>query len=142
MNAVLLAFDYGTRRIGIASGNLLTRTATPLTTLHIGKEFPWSQLDRIVADWGPAHLIVGQPNTVEPSEIDTRIRQFVQELEKRYKLPVATVDETLTSRSASSALAEDRRTGLRTKRVKKGEIDRQAACLIAQQWMNEAIKHG
>lgn len=142
MSTTILAFDYGTRRIGIASANMLTGTATPLTTLRVGKSFPWDALDRIIAEWAPDRLVVGQPYASGATDIDARVGQFVQELEKRYKLPVATVDETLTSRVAESTIVGDRRSGLRPKRIKKGDIDRHSACLIAEQWIKEAREHG
>ena len=58
---ILVAFDFGFRRIGIATANLETRTASPLTTLRVDREPPWTDLDRIIDDWRPAHLVVGVP---------------------------------------------------------------------------------
>src|SRR5690606_3592042 len=58
---IVLAFDYGTRRIGIASGDTLTRAARPLTTLQCRPDVPWEDIDRLVADYRPAQLVVGVP---------------------------------------------------------------------------------
>jgi putative pre-16S rRNA nuclease len=132
---IVLAFDYGLARIGIASANRLTRTATPLVTLRAAAGRPsWIEIDRIVAEWHPAALVVGLPGANE-HPLHPHIASFVQELRVRYKLPLHTVDESLTSAAAASELGEQRREGRR--RSRKGDIDMRAACLIAEQWMNQ-----
>ncbi len=134
---LLLAFDFGLRRLGVATANLQTRTATPLTTLRVERDLPWEDIDRIVAEWGPGQLVVGVPEG-EGTEIVARgAKRFASELERRYALPVATVDETLTSAAAQSTLAAGRRSGYLRRRIGRGRVDRLAACLIAEQWMNE-----
>lgn len=133
---VLIAFDFGQRRIGVATGNLLTRTASPLTTVNVGRELPWQEIDRIIAEWRPQRLVVGQPG--EKGPLAVRVERFVDALEQRYGLDVATVDETLTSHAAHAGLRDARRAGyLRRRLGKKDEIDRHAACLIAEQWLSE-----
>jgi putative Holliday junction resolvase len=133
---VLLAFDFGFRRIGIASGNLHTRTASPLTTLTVGREIPWDQLDRTLDEWRPAQLVVGLPSSELAKDVATRALEFMTELRDRYGLPVASVDEAFTSRAAHSELKEARQSGILNTRMRKGQIDSHAACLIAEQWMN------
>lgn len=133
---VLLAIDFGTKRIGIASANLLTRTASPVTTLRVTGETPWSELDRLVADWKPGLLVVGMPGE-RGREINSTIEDFITALGPRYGLPVETVDESLSSAGARSALAEGRASGIHPRRVARERIDRHAACLIAEQWMSE-----
>jgi putative Holliday junction resolvase len=133
---VLIAFDFGQRRIGVATGNLLTRTSSPLTTVNVGAELPWQEIDRIIAEWSPQCLVVGQPSSKGP--LATRVARFVDALEQRYGLDVATVDETLTSHAAHSGLRDARRAGyLRRRLRKKADLDRHAACLIAEQWLSE-----
>jgi len=134
---ILLAFDFGLRRLGVATANLQTRTASPLTTLQVDRDIPWIELDRVVGEWRPAQLIVGLPDGAGAVRIAERARAFAQALMDRYRLPVATVDETLTSAAARSELNAGRRSGLLKRRVGKGRTDRLAACLIAEQWMNE-----
>jgi len=134
---ILLAFDFGLRRLGVATGNLHTRTASPLTTLHVHQDLPWSDIDRVVADWRPAQLVVGLPQGEGVAHIAGRIREFAAALARRYSLPVATVDETLTSEAARAELGASRRSGFLRRRVGKGRTDRVAACLIAEQWMSE-----
>jgi putative Holliday junction resolvase len=134
---ILVAFDFGLRRIGIATANRETRTASPLTTLRADREPPWPELDRVIADWRPAQLVVGVPEGDGAAAVARRARAFAAALAERYDLPVATVDETLTSAAAQSDLAEKRRSGYLRRRVGKGGVDRIAACLIAEQWMSE-----
>lgn len=134
---ILLAFDFGMRRIGVATANLETRTASPLTTLRVDRDLPWAELDRILADWRPAQLVVGVPEGEGAAAVARRARQFAAALGTRYALPVATVDETLTSVEAETTLAENRRSGYLRRRVGRGRVDRAAACLIAEQWINE-----
>jgi putative Holliday junction resolvase len=135
-NEVLLAIDFGLRRIGIATGNLLTRTASPLETLTRQQDIPWAELDRLVADWRPAQLIVGLPPDPDKRGVRADVDAFVAAVQRRYDLPVDTVDEALTSRAAQSAVRDGRRSGFLRRRVDKGRLDRLAACLIAEQWMN------
>jgi RNase H-fold protein (predicted Holliday junction resolvase) len=79
-------------------------------------------------------LVVGQPSG--KGAVAAQVARFVDALEQRYGLKVATVDETLTSHAAHSGLREARRAGyLRRKLRKKAELDRHAACLIAEQWL-------
>jgi len=134
---ILLAFDFGLRRIGIATANRATRTASPLTTLRADGAPPWRELDRVIEDWRPTQLVVGVPEGAGVEAVARRARAFAAELTERYALPVATVDETLTSAAAESELAENRRSGYLRRRIGKGGVDRVAACLIAEQWMNQ-----
>lgn len=134
---VLLAFDFGLRRIGVASGNLLTRTASPLVTLGVGRELPWREVDRLIEEWRPSRLIVGMPPQDPAADVATQVRSFVAELRSRYAIDVETVDESLTSRAAYATLTEHRRTGTAKRRIGKGRLDRHAACLIAEQWMSD-----
>jgi putative Holliday junction resolvase len=134
---LLVAFDFGLRRIGIATANRETGTASPLTTLRVDRELPWADLDRIIDDWRPGQLVVGVPEGEGAAAIARRARSFGVALAERYGLPVATVDETLTSVAAEAELAEKRRSGYLRRRVGKGGVDRVAACLIAEQWLRQ-----
>jgi putative Holliday junction resolvase len=134
---ILLAFDFGLRRLGIATANRQTRTASPLTTLRVDREPPWPAIDRLIEEWRPAQLVVGVPEGDGAAAIARHARAFAAALAQRYGLPVATVDETLTSVAAHAALAEGRRSGYLRRRVGRGSVDRLAACFIAEQWMSE-----
>jgi len=133
---VILAFDFGLRRLGVATANLTTRTASPLTTLNAGGGVPWAELDRIVAEWRPSRFVVGMPGGGPDTPLAKRARGFARALTERYGIPTETTDETLTSEAARSALAEGRRSGFLRRKVGKGRVDRVAACLIAEQWLS------
>lgn len=134
---VVLALDFGLRRIGVATANLLTRTATPLTTLRTPDGVPWNELDALVRDWQPSAVVVGIPRRDDARAIETAIREFMAALESRYGVAVEGVDESYTSQAARSALRERRRSGHLRRRIGRHRIDRQAACLIAEQWLSE-----
>jgi len=134
-SGLVIAFDYGERRIGVATGNRLTATATGLGVIACRDGVPhWEAVDRSVAEWAPAALIVGKPPTGN-ERLQRRIGNFVQALKNRYKLPVHLVDESLSSRAAEAELADRRRSGEKNTRVKRGDVDKLAACLIAQKWL-------
>jgi putative Holliday junction resolvase len=134
---VVLAFDFGLRRLGIATANLTTRTASPLTTLKVRDAIPWPDIDRVIEEWRPAQLVVGLPEGDGAAAIARAVRAFVSQLGERYRLPVATVDETLTSAAAQSELTSARRSGYLRRRVQRDSTDRVAACLIAEQWLSQ-----
>ena len=133
---VVLAFDFGLRRVGLATGNLLTGTATPLGVLDAARALPWDDVDTAVDDWRPGRLVVGLPSGPHASEIAAEARAFATALERRYGLPVATTDEQLTSMAAESRLRAARASGRMKRRVRKGDVDSGAACIIAEQWMS------
>ncbi len=134
---ILLAFDFGLRRIGVATANRHTATASPLKPIANGTELPWRELDALIEEWRPGQLLVGVPDPVTAARIAAAAQAFAAALEERYGLPVARVDETLTSRAAQSELIMARRAGLMKKRIRKTSLDSHAACLIAEQWLRE-----
>ncbi|HUF74492.1 MAG TPA: Holliday junction resolvase RuvX [Gammaproteobacteria bacterium] len=137
---LLLAFDYGLKRIGVATGNRLTGTASPLTTLKAAGGPPWKEIDALVTEWRPDLIIVGRPGADADARLLESLDDFVAGLSERYALEIEQVDESFTSAAAESALREDRRDGILQRRVTRAEIDRRAACLIAEQWMNQSLE--
>jgi putative Holliday junction resolvase len=134
----VIAVDFGTRRIGIAVGSMVTGTSSAITTLLARSGEPdWPELDKIIREWQPEVIVVGMPYNMDgsESEMTALVREFAEVLIERYHLPVDTADERLTSAEASSILKEQRRLGLRQKKVEKTDIDSLAACLIAESWM-------
>jgi putative Holliday junction resolvase len=128
----VIGFDYGPRKIGVAVGQTITASATPLTTLRGRGERPdWDGISRLLADWAPAALVVGIPYNMDDSEVDwaPRVHRFVRQLQGRYQLPVHTVDERLTSREARRQLGP-RATSLEV-------VDAMAAKLILETWLGE-----
>lgn len=134
----VLAFDFGTRRIGVATGNALTRSAQPLTTLDsTDSQRLWLELDRLIDEWQPGQLLVGLPSEDHSGITRGRAEQFAATLKSRYALPLDMVGEHLTSFAAETELRDSRRQGRKTRRIKPGEVDAVAARLIAEQWLNK-----
>ncbi|HKA45077.1 MAG TPA: Holliday junction resolvase RuvX [Burkholderiales bacterium] len=127
----VLAFDFGTRRIGVAVGDFETRLAHPLTTLiHTDNKARFATIGRLVAEWRPALFVVGLPSHADGSAhpVAQLARRFAQRLQGRFGVPVQFVDERLTSREAESAL---RASGAHGARLKAG-LDAVAAQRILQ----------
>ena len=131
----LLGFDFGPRKIGVAVGQTITGSATPLTTLRSQGEKPdWVRISALISDWQPAALVVGLPFQMDDQEVpwSPRVHRFARQLEGRYRLPVHLVDERLTSREAHRQLAaRDRRTPTLE------AVDALAAALILETWLCE-----
>lgn len=136
---LILAFDYGTRRIGVASGDSLTRTARPLTVLEVHGTLPWPEIDRLVADYTPKQLVVGLPYNMDGTDtgMTEPARRFSQALASRLHLPVHLVDERLSSREAEAELKDARASGRKRKRVTHADVDRVAAKVILERWFAE-----
>jgi len=132
-----LAFDYGTVRIGVAVGNSLTQTASPVQTVaNVNGTPDWQAIEQLIEQWQPAELVVGLPLTVEGDEqaITPHVKGFVKALSKRFGLDIHEADERFSSMAAQAELAKMRASGQRAKRVSKGDIDSMAAALILQNW--------
>jgi len=116
-----LAFDFGTRRVGVASGNALTGTATPLATIDQRGEARAAAIAALVAEWRPDELVVGVPFHPDgaPHANTSRARRFARELAERFKLPVHEVDERYTTTDA-------RRGGV-------ADLDAAAAAIVLEQ---------
>ena len=104
-----LAFDFGARRVGVATGNSLTRTATPLTTVAVEGEARLAAIGALIAEWRPAALVVGVPRHPDgaPHVNTERARRFGRELKARFGLSVHEVDERYTTTDAKRAGAVD-----------------------------------
>ena len=138
MTGRVLGFDFGLRRTGVAVGQGLTGTATPLTTL-VGQDGQpdWDGIGRLIEEWRPEALVVGLPLQMDGSpnaELHERIERFCRQLEGRYHLPVYRVDERLSSVEAQRRLKAQRQQGHR-RRIRKEEIDALAAALQLETWL-------
>ena len=134
---VLLAFDYGSRRIGVAVGQTTTGTASPAGVIPVAGTPDWAAIERCVREWSPARLLVGLPYNMDGTEtlLTGTCRGFGKELSRRFGLPVEFVDERLTSAAAQADLRDARRSGARTRRVTREDIDANAARLILETWL-------
>ncbi|MCC7287443.1 MAG: Holliday junction resolvase RuvX [Burkholderiaceae bacterium] len=120
---ILLSFDFGTRRVGVASGNTVTRTASPLATLAVEGDARFDAIGRLLREWAPDALVVGVPRHPDgaPHDNTRRAQRFARQLAGRYGLPVHEVDERYTTTEAHSMGAAD--------------ADAAAAVLILEQYL-------
>jgi putative Holliday junction resolvase len=129
----LLGFDFGTHKIGVAVGQTLTGTATPLTTLSAVSHKPdWAGIERLIREWQPDALVVGLPMEMTDREADNapRAKKFARQLEGRFHLPVYMADERLTSREAWEQLGPAAHKDVT-------RVDAVAAKLILETWLNQ-----
>lgn len=134
----LLGFDFGTKRIGIAIAQEVTGTASPLTTVKAVKQKPdWESISKIIAEWQPDLLVVGLPLHMDGTEqpMTQAAKRFSNQLNGRYQIPIALMDERLSSNEAESILNEQ--SGSRGSLFQdKAQIDMISAQLILQSWMS------
>lgn len=132
----LLAFDFGMKHIGVAIGQTITQTASPLITLTAQNGIPkWEQIGSLIHQWRPQALIVGMPLNMDGSDqpITLCVRKFINRLKAKFKLPVFEVDERLTSWEANQRI-----TKLNEKKIRAfNEKHTISAVILIEQWMNE-----
>ncbi len=132
----VLAFDFGLKHIGVAVGQTLTKTATPLTTLRARDGKPdWVSVRELVTHWRPARLVVGLPLNMDDteSEMSGRARRFAERLAAETSLPVVLADERLTSYASRG---ERRPGGGKQSTSDASSEHAAAAALIAETWLN------
>jgi putative holliday junction resolvase len=135
-SGTLLAFDFGTKRIGIAVGNTLLRQAYPLTTIADEKTATrFARIEALLKEWQPSALVVGLPSNDDgtPHELTALCRRFANRLKGRFKLPTILLDERYTSLAASAQLKEEGIYGMKQKTL----IDQYAAQQILQAYFDE-----
>jgi putative Holliday junction resolvase len=120
---LFLAFDYGLKRTGVASGNRLTRSATPQATIAAEGDARFVQIAQRVKEWQPDALVVGVPFHPDgaPHENTARALKFARQLRGRHGLPVFEVDERYSTTEAHSLGAKD--------------ADAASACIILEQFL-------
>ena len=104
-----LAFDFGTRRTGVATGNSLLRQASPLTSVAAEGEARFAPVAKLIAEWQPDALVVGVPWYPDgaPHDNTRRAQRFARQLKGRFKLPVHEVDERYSTTEALASGAAD-----------------------------------
>lgn len=133
----LLGFDFGPRKIGVAVGQTITRSASPLTTLRGRDERPdWEAIAALIAEWKPAALVVGLPFQMDDTEVpwSPRVHRFARQLHGRFGLAVHLIDERLTSIEARRQLYAQPG---RSKPPTLEAVDAAAAALILETWLCE-----
>ena len=105
----LLAFDFGLKRTGVATGNAVTRSATPLTTVAAEGDARFAAIGRLIAEWQPDALVVGVPFHPDGAEHENtrRARRFARQLHGRFGLPVHEVDERYSTTAVAGARDRD-----------------------------------
>ena len=132
-----LGFDVGSKRIGVAVGNTLTGTARAIAVIAVRDDGPdWVALGRLIDQWHPQRLIVGEPLTLDgQSQPATRAaRRFAHQMRERFALPTILVDERSSSREAGNRFAEQRRSG-QARRSHADALDAVAAQVILERWL-------
>lgn len=134
----VLAFDYGTQRIGIAYGQSLTGTAQAVGVIKANDGIPdWDEIATLVNRWKPTVFVVGLPFNMDgtPSELSVRAEKFANRLNGRFSLPSFGMDERLSSREARAQLQDPQADGGDHK--KRAAIDDIAARIILENWFAE-----
>jgi len=133
---IVLGFDFGTRRIGVAIGQGITQTARPLKPILVREAgIPWLEVQRLIKEWGPTSLLVGIPLNMDGSEqaITALAREFAEELHHRFNLPIYEVDERLTTKEAKAQIFEQ----YGYKGLVGSSVDSYAAKLIIETWFSQ-----
>ena len=127
-----MAFDPGSKRIGVAVSDPLRIVASPLTVIDAAD--PWEEIEVLLDEYAPAELVVGLPVSLSGDEgpAAERARAFGQELERRTGRSVLWVDERFTTQKAEEALIEG---GMR-RRQRKETVDKVAAAVILQHYLS------
>jgi putative Holliday junction resolvase len=135
-DGTVLAFDFGTRRIGVAIGEMMLGQARPLTTLTVAtNDARFTAIAKLIGEWQPTRLVVGLPRSAngDEHEMTERCQRFARQLEGRYRLPVTLIDERFSSTAAE---AELRDRGLDWQ-ARKSRIDAEAAAILLQSYFDE-----
>lgn len=132
----LLAFDFGLKRIGVATGQTLTGTTQMLAPLPARDGIPdWHAIEKLLKEWRPDLLLVGIPLAIDGSELSVtpNARKFMNRLHSRFGVPVQAVDERVTTKEARQQLFDYG--GYKT--LQSQSVDSLAAELMLQQWLHE-----
>ncbi|MDP3847063.1 MAG: Holliday junction resolvase RuvX [Pseudomonas sp.] len=131
---LLLGFDYGTKQIGVAVGQLITGQARELCILKAQNGVPdWQKVEALIREWQPDAIVVGLPLNMDgtPSAMSERAEKFARRLNGRYNLPVHMQDERLTTYEAKGQrLSEGQRGNYRD-----NPVDALAAALLLESWL-------
>ncbi|MGA3681702.1 Holliday junction resolvase RuvX [Pseudomonas graminis] len=131
---LLLGFDYGTKQIGVAVGQVITGQARELCTLKAQNGVPdWDKVQALITEWKPDAIVVGLPLNMDgtPSEMSARAEKFSRKLNGRFNLPVYAHDERLTTFEAKGERASRGQHGS----YRDNPVDAIAAALLLQSWL-------
>jgi len=133
---IALGFDVGQRRIGVAVGGAMTGSARPLCILPTREPY-WDAIARLIAEWRPDGLVVGVSRHADETAhaITEAALRFSRQLQGRFRLPVATIDERLSSWEAEQRQFQ----AGRRRRKGRAPLDDQAAAVILESWFNQTL---
>jgi putative Holliday junction resolvase len=137
---ILLGFDFGMKRIGVAVGQMVTKSARPLTVVKAAQGVPtWDIIAKLIQTWQPDALVVGIPLNMDGTDqpLTQSAKAFADALHERFALPVYGMDERLTSVEARARLFSEGG----YKALQNTPIDSLAAQLILQNWLAQSGNH-
>lgn len=134
MCKIIIGIDYGKSRIGVASGQILTKTASPIATISAKNGVPdWQKFDQLVHQWHPHEIVIGLPIDTkdQETEITKEVRLFSKVIEKRYQKKIHLISEAFSTQEALWLL---KKANQKVNSFLK--VDALAACIILETWMN------
>ncbi|MDR0806774.1 MAG: Holliday junction resolvase RuvX [Enterobacteriaceae bacterium] len=135
-NRTVLAFDFGTKSIGVAIGQEITGTARPLTAFKAKDGTPdWQQIEKLIKEWQPDLVVVGLPLNMDGTEqpVTAQAKKFANRLHGRFGVQIALHDERLSTVEAKASLFD--RGGYRA--LNKGSVDAASAVIIFESWFEQ-----
>jgi putative Holliday junction resolvase len=135
---VVLAFDFGLRRIGVAAGDTVSNAAAPRGAVRVtDRGIDWPAIERLLQQYQPDLLVVGSPRHADgtASGLGQRADRFAAALGERARRPVHRTDEYASSIEAAAELARQRASGQRRRQVQHADIDSAAAAIILERWL-------
>jgi putative Holliday junction resolvase len=134
LEGIILGFDFGTKKIGVAVGQTVTKTANPLGLLRANQGEPrWESVQKLIEEWQPVALVVGIPLNMDGTRqrVTAQAEQFAKALKERFQLPVFGVDERLTTVEARDRVFQEQG----YKGLQKTAMDAVAAKIILEAWL-------
>ena len=145
MSSTYIAFDFGIKKMGIAIGQDITNTASPLDSVVMKNGIPeWNALKKLLEEYRPSAIILGKPNVKNKSSetLMKKIDAFKEILEKDLDQNVEWALEHLTTEDAKEKLKLQRQEGILSRKIMKGQVDSMAAAIFLQDWMNQRLNNG
>lgn len=136
LEGIILGFDFGTRKIGVAVGQTVTKTANPLGLLRANHGEPnWVSVKKLIDEWQPIALVVGIPLNMDGTRqrVTNLAEEFSEKLKTRFHLPVHGIDERLTTVEARDRIFQEQG----YKGLQKSAIDARAAQIILEAWLRK-----
>jgi putative Holliday junction resolvase len=140
MSSTYIAFDFGMKKMGIAIGQNITNTASPMDSVVMKNGNPdWNALKQLIEEYRPTTVILGKPDVKDKSSeaLTKKIEAFKEILEMDLNQNVEWALEHLTTEDAKEKLKLQRQEGILSRRIMKGQVDSMAAAIFLQDWMNQ-----